>query len=62
MTLTHHDAALGNQGCGRKAEFISPQQCTDNYVASGSQATVDLYSNPAAQAIHDKRLMRLCKA
>ena len=59
MTLPHHDAAERNQWCGGETEFLGPEHRCDDDIATGFELSVCLQSNPAAQVIHHKGLMRL---
>ncbi len=46
MALAHHDAAGGNDRRRRKAELVGSEQGTDDDVAAGLQATIDLQRDP----------------
>ena len=57
MTLTHHDAAHGNERCGRKAELLGPQKGRNGYIPPGFQLAVSLQHHPGTQVVQHKRLM-----
>src|SRR5690606_10848267 len=61
MTLAHHDTASRNQRSGREAELVGAKKRTDDDIASGLEATIDLKGDAAAQAIQHQRLMRFGK-
>ena len=62
VTLTHHQAAFSDQRCGGKAYFVSTEHSRDHYVAACSYAAVRLYSNTAAQTVHNEGLVGFSKA
>ena len=59
VALTHHDAAGGDQRCGREAEFVGAEQGAHHHVAAGADAAIDLHRNASAQAVDHQRLMGL---
>ena len=57
VAFTHHDAALGYQGRGGKAELIGAQQGPDDDVASRTHAAVHLHGDAAAQPVENQGLV-----
>ena len=55
----HHDAAHGDQGRCGEAELVRAQQRSDDHVATGSHAAVDLDRDPGAQVVEEQRLLCL---
>ncbi len=48
MAFPHHDAAGSDQRRGGEAEFVGAEQRTDDDVAPGAQAAIDLHGDAAA--------------
>jgi hypothetical protein len=58
----HHDAAADDQGGGREAVLLGPQQGRDHHVAAGLQLAVGLHHDPVAQAVDQQGLLGLGQA
>ena len=59
---SHHYTAHGNQGRCCKAKFLCSQNCGNGNVTAAHQLSVCLYSYLISKAVHDQRLMGLCKS
>ncbi len=62
MADAHHDAARGDERCGREPELLGAQQRADHDVAAGAQAAVDLQADAPAQRVADEHLLGLGEA
>ena len=62
MAGAHHDAALREQRGSAEAVLVGAQQRSDEHVATGLEATVDLQPHTGAQAVGDQGLLRLGQA
>ena len=62
VAFAHHDAARDDQGRGGEAELVRPQQGTDDHVAPGAQAPIDLDRDAPAQAVEHQGLVGLRQA
>jgi len=48
--------AGGDQRRGRESEFVSAEQRSDDHVATGTNAAIDLHGNAPAQPVGNQRL------
>ena len=55
----HHDAALGHQQAGAKAELLCAQHTADGHIPAAEQFGVTLQPYPGAQPVEDQGLMGL---
>ena len=55
----HHDAALGHQQAGAKAEFLRAQHAADGHIPAAEQLGVALDPHPGAQPVQDQGLVGL---
>ena len=59
MALAHHDAPQSDQGRRRKAEFLGPEQCSDDHVPPGSHASVHFDPYTRSKSVHHQGLVGL---
>ena len=62
VALAHHDAARRDQWCRGKTDFISAQECCNQHVAAGANATIGLHCDATPEVVGDKSLLGFCKA
>ena len=62
MANAHHDTAHCHEWCGGKTKFLSAEQRSDDYIATGFQLAIGFDDDPRAEIVQDERLMCLCQA
>ena len=58
MAFAHHDAANRHERRGGKAKLFGTQQSGDDDITAGLKFAVGLHTDPAAQVVQHKNLLR----